>query len=74
VDLDVSERKIVGFLEPNGAGRTTALRMGTTLLEPAAGEAAAADPDALHSLDDVFCRSPAGPCAANQETRRREPP
>ena len=45
VDLDVSAGEIVGFLGPNGAGRTTTLRMLTTLLEPTAGTATVAGCD-----------------------------
>jgi ABC-2 type transport system ATP-binding protein len=45
VDLDISEREIVGFLGPNGAGKTTTLRMLTTLIQPTAGEATVAGCD-----------------------------
>jgi ABC-2 type transport system ATP-binding protein len=45
VDLDVAEREIVGFLGPDGAGKTTTLRMLTTLLEPTTGEATVAGRD-----------------------------
>ena len=39
VDFTVDAGEIVGFLGPNAAGKTTTLRMLTTLLEPTGGEA-----------------------------------
>src|SRR3954464_6157960 len=47
VDLDVEAGEIVGFLGPNSAGKTTTLRMLTTLIEPTAGEATRAGHDLL---------------------------
>src|SRR5260221_3000776 len=39
IDLRVERGEIFGVLGPNGAGRTTTLRMLATLLEPTSGEA-----------------------------------
>ncbi|WP_281281690.1 ATP-binding cassette domain-containing protein [Blastococcus colisei] len=47
VDLDVEAGEIVGFLGPNAAGKTTTLRMLTTLLEPTAGTATVAGCDLM---------------------------
>src|SRR5947209_4581293 len=47
VDLTVEEGEIVGFLGPDGAGKTTTLRMLTTLLSPTAGTATVAGADLL---------------------------
>src|ERR1700722_8431104 len=52
VDITVAEGEIVGFLGPNGASKTTTLRMLTTLLKPTAGTATVAGADLL--------RDPAG--------------
>ncbi|MFX7836755.1 ATP-binding cassette domain-containing protein, partial [Acinetobacter baumannii] len=38
VDLQVGAGRIVGFLGPNGSGKTTSLRMLCGLLTPDAGE------------------------------------
>ena len=45
VDLDVETGEIFGFLGPTGAGKTTTLRMLTTLIEPTAGTATVAGCD-----------------------------
>ena len=45
VDIDVDAGEIVGFLGPNAAGKTTTLRMLTTLLAPSAGNAVVAGHD-----------------------------
>src|SRR3984957_5326772 len=47
VDITVAEGEIVGFLGPNGASKTTTLRMLTTLLRPTAGTATVAGADLL---------------------------
>jgi ABC-2 type transport system ATP-binding protein len=39
IDLDVPEGQIFGFLGPNGSGKTTTVRMLTTLLRPTSGRA-----------------------------------
>ncbi len=47
VDLHVDAGEIVGFLGPNSAGKTTTLRMLTTLLSPTAGTATVCGADLL---------------------------
>src|SRR6202167_2783169 len=47
VDLSVGDGEIVGFLGPTGAGKTTTLRMLSTLLRPTAGTATVAGADLL---------------------------
>src|SRR5689334_21480853 len=47
VDLDVAEGEVVGFLGPNDAGKTTTLRMLTTLLRPTEGTATVAGYDVV---------------------------
>lgn len=39
LDLEVPERRIFGFLGPNGCGKTTAMRLLTGLITPTAGSA-----------------------------------
>jgi ABC-2 type transport system ATP-binding protein len=39
IDLDVPDGQIFGFLGPNGSGKTTTVRMLTTLLRPTSGRA-----------------------------------
>src|SRR4029077_714963 len=53
VDLTVGEGEIVGFLGPNGAAKTTTLRMLTTLLKPTAGTATVAGADLLSNPLEV---------------------
>lgn len=43
ISFSVEEGEVFGFLGANGAGKTTAIRMLTGLLEPTEGEAAVAD-------------------------------
>jgi ABC-2 type transport system ATP-binding protein len=47
IDLDVGEGAIFGFLGANGSGKTTTVRMLTTLLRPTAGTAQVAGLDVL---------------------------
>jgi ABC-type transport system involved in cytochrome c biogenesis ATPase subunit len=58
IDLAVREGEILGFLGPNGAGRTTTLRMLTTLLAPTGGTASVADCDLV--TDPVGARRACG--------------
>ena len=37
IDLDVPAGQVFGFLGPNGSGKTTTVRMLTTLLRPTSG-------------------------------------
>lgn len=47
IDLDVPEGQIFGFLGPNGSGKTTTVRMLTTLARPTSGRASVAGIDVL---------------------------
>ena len=51
IDLDIAPGTIFGFLGQNGSGKTTTIRMLTTLLRPTAG---AARVDGLHVLEDAL--------------------
>src|SRR3982751_3230947 len=53
VDLDVAEGEIFGFLGPNGAAKTTTLRMLATLIEPDGGTATVAGADLRRSPGEV---------------------
>src|SRR6188472_2708988 len=53
VDLDVAEGEVVAFLGPNGDGKTTTLRILTTLLKPTAGTATVAGYDVATQAEDV---------------------
>ena len=50
IDLDIAPGAIFGFLGQNGSGKTTTIRMLTTLLRPTAGHARV---DGLDILDDA---------------------
>jgi ABC-2 type transport system ATP-binding protein len=47
IDLSIDEGRIFGFLGMNGSGKTTTVRMLTTLLRPTAGRAAVAGLDVV---------------------------
>src|ERR1039457_6005293 len=49
VDLDVKAGEIFGFLGPNGASKTTTLRMLATLIPPTSGDATLAGVDLLRN-------------------------
>src|SRR3954467_2609771 len=53
VDLDVAEGEVVGFLGPHGAGKTTPLRMLTTLLAAPEGTATVAGYDVVKESEQV---------------------
>ena len=53
IDLDLQEGEIIGFLGPNGACKTTTLRMFTTLIAPTSGSARVAGHDLLREPVEV---------------------
>ncbi len=53
IDLDIPEGQIFGFLGPNGSGKTTTVRMLTTLLRPTKGSAAVAGLDVVRQASEV---------------------
>jgi ABC-2 type transport system ATP-binding protein len=53
IDLDVAEGEIVGFLGPNGSGKTTTIRMLCGLLKPNAGQGTCLGLDILTESDRI---------------------
>src|SRR5688500_13466437 len=53
VDLDIAEGEVVGFLDPNAAGKPTTRRMLTTLLRPTEGTATVAGFDVVKESEQV---------------------
>jgi ABC-2 type transport system ATP-binding protein len=53
IDLSIPEGQIFGFLGPNGSGKTTTVRMLTTLLRPTAGRAEVAGLDVVRRAGEV---------------------
>jgi ABC-2 type transport system ATP-binding protein len=53
IDLDIPEGRVFGFLGANGSGKTTTVRMLTTLLRPTAGRATVAGLDIIGRAAEV---------------------
>ncbi len=53
VDLDISSGRIFGFLGPNGSGKTTTVKMLTTILAPTSGSARVAGFDVTEDQAEV---------------------
>jgi ABC-2 type transport system ATP-binding protein len=56
VDLDIGSGRIFGFLGPNGSGKTTMVKVLTTILAPTAGIARVAGFDVTKGQDQVRSR------------------
>jgi ABC-2 type transport system ATP-binding protein len=57
VTFTVEEGEIVGYLGPNGSGKTTTIRMLLGLLEPSEGHATVLGYDAFRQSEEVRCRA-----------------
>src|SRR3990172_305009 len=53
IDLDIPAGQIFGFLGPNGSGKTTTVRMLTTLLRPTSGRATGDGLDVVRQAGEV---------------------
>jgi ABC-2 type transport system ATP-binding protein len=53
VDLDIKSGQIFGFLGPNGSGKTTTVKMLTTIIAPTAGSARVAGFDVTKDQEEV---------------------
>jgi len=53
INFSVKKGEIFGFLGPNGSGKTTTIRMLTTLLRPTSGHASVAGFDVVDKSDEV---------------------
>lgn len=57
VNFEVNEGEVVGYLGPNGSGKTTTIRMLLGLLEPNEGEATVLGYDAFRQTEEVRARA-----------------
>jgi ABC-2 type transport system ATP-binding protein len=57
VNFEVNEGEVVGYLGPNGSGKTTTIRMLLGLLEPTEGEATVLGYDAFRQSEQVRARA-----------------
>ena len=57
INFEVNEGEVVGYLGPNGSGKTTTIRMLLGLLEPSEGEATVLGFDAFKQTEEVRKRA-----------------
>jgi ABC-2 type transport system ATP-binding protein len=57
INFEVNEGEVVGYLGPNGSGKTTTIRMLLGLLEPSEGEATVLGFDAFRQSEEVRKRA-----------------
>ena len=57
ISFQVNQGEVVGYLGPNGSGKTTAIRMLLGLLEPSEGHATVLGYDAFRQTEEVRARS-----------------
>ena len=57
INFEVNEGEVVGYLGPNGSGKTTTIRMLLGLLEPSEGEATVLGFDAFRQSEEVRARA-----------------
>src|SRR5512133_243646 len=57
INFEVNEGEVVGYLGPNGSGKTTTIRMLLGLLEPTEGEATVLGFDAFRQSEEVRARA-----------------
>ena len=57
INFEVNEGEVVGYLGPNGSGKTTTIRMLLGLLEPSEGEATVLGFDAFKQSEEVRTRA-----------------
>jgi ABC-2 type transport system ATP-binding protein len=57
INFEVNEGEVVGYLGPNGSGKTTTIRMLLGLLEPSEGKATVLGFDTLRQSEEVRARS-----------------
>ncbi len=57
INFEVNEGEVVGYLGPNGSGKTTTIRMLLGLLEPSDGKATVLGFDAFKQSEQVRARA-----------------